>query len=81
MSGSTLSLLKRGQEFKPRSRMKSPLWLALYPLWADPMRARISLGCGTGLKIPPIIGVHSGPLRGSDKKKKKLPLSLNEMKV
>ncbi|GAY31827.1 hypothetical protein CUMW_283590, partial [Citrus unshiu] len=25
--------------------MESPLWPVLYPLWADPVRAGISLGC------------------------------------
>ena len=31
----------------------------------------ISLGCGTDLKVLPTVGVHSGPPRGLDKKKKK----------
>ena len=68
MSGSTLSLLKRSQGFKSCSRIKSPLWLALYPLQVDPVRAGISLGCDAGLKVPPTVGAHSGPPRGSDKK-------------
>ncbi|KAH9653931.1 putative small nuclear ribonucleoprotein F [Citrus sinensis] len=34
--------------------MESPLWPVLYPLWADPVRAGISLGCGTGLKTIPV---------------------------
>ncbi|KAK9197587.1 hypothetical protein WN944_012770 [Citrus x changshan-huyou] len=52
--------------FKPRSCMESPLWPVLYSLWADPVRTGISLGCGTGLKVPPTVGAHSGPLRGMD---------------
>ena len=71
MSGSALLLLKKGQEFKHRSRIESPLWPALYPLRADPVRVGISLGCGTGLKVSPTVGAHSGPPRGSDKKKYK----------
>ena len=73
MSGSTLSLLKRGQGFKPRSRMESPLWPALYPLRADPVPAEISLDCGisldygTDLNVPPTVEVHLKPSRGSDK--------------
>ncbi|KAH9680945.1 F-box protein PP2-B10 [Citrus sinensis] len=35
----------RGQGFKPRSRMESPLWPTLYLLWADPVRTGISLSC------------------------------------
>ena len=50
--------------------MESPLWPALYPLWADSVRAGISLGCGMGLKVPPKVGAHSGPPRGSDQKNK-----------
>lgn len=69
VSGSALSLLKRGQGFKSRSRMESPLWPALYPLQADPVQAGISLSCGMGLKVPPIVGAHPGPPRGSNKKK------------
>ncbi|KAK9206144.1 hypothetical protein WN943_016417 [Citrus x changshan-huyou] len=38
--------------FKSRSRMKSPLGPALYSLRTDPVRAEISLGCGTCLKAP-----------------------------
>ena len=56
---------------KSRSRMKLPLWPAFYSLRADPVRAEISLSCGTGLKVPPIVGTHSGPPRDSDKKKKR----------
>ena len=55
VSGLTLSLLKKGQGFKPRSRMKSSLWPALYPLWVDSVRTRISLGCGMDLKVPPTV--------------------------
>ncbi|ESR65395.1 hypothetical protein CICLE_v10010098mg [Citrus x clementina] len=62
-SGSTLSFLKKGQGFKPRSRIESPLWPALYPLRAYPVRAGISLGCGTGFKVPLTVGAHSGPPR------------------
>ena len=56
VSDSALSLLKRGQEFKPYSRMELPLWPALYLLRADPIQAGISLGCGTDLKVPPTVG-------------------------
>ncbi|GAY48796.1 hypothetical protein CUMW_114490 [Citrus unshiu] len=66
VSGSALSLFKRGQGFKPRSCMESSLWPALYPLWTDSVRAEISLSCGTGLKVPPTVGAHSGPPRESD---------------
>ena len=57
VSGSALSLLKRGQGFKPRSLMESPLWSALYPLRADLLRAEISLNCGTDLKCLPQLHV------------------------
>ena len=50
--------------------MKSPLWPALYPLRADLVRAGISLGCGTSLKVPLTVGIHSGPPRDSNKKQK-----------
>ena len=51
ISGSALSLLKRDHGFKPHSHMESPLWLVLYLLWADSVRARIRLDCGTNLKV------------------------------
>ena len=76
VSDSTLSLFKRGQGFKPRSRMESPLWPALYPLRADLVRAGISLGCGTSLKVPLTVGIHSGPARGLDKQKNEAELLL-----
>ena len=72
VSGSTLSFLKRSQGFKLCSRMESSPWPALYPLRADPVRAVISLGRGTDLKVPPTVGAHSRPPRGSDKKKTEL---------
>ena len=68
MSGSALLFLKRGQGFKPYSRMKLQLWPTLYPLRVDPVRVEINLSCGMNLKISPIVGVHSGPSHGSDKK-------------
>ena len=54
--------------------MQSPLWAALYPLQADPVRARISLNCGTGLKVPLTVEAYLEPPRGSDKTKKKIHL-------
>ena len=69
--GWAFSLLKRGQGFKPRSRMKSSLWPALYLLRADPVRAEISLSCGTGLKIPPTVGAAQDHLVVKAKKKKR----------
>ena len=69
VSSLAFSLLKRGQGFKPCSRMESPLWPALYPLRTDPMQAGISLGCDTGLRVSITIRAHLESPRSSDKKK------------
>ena len=71
VSDLTLPLLKRGQGFKPRSRMKSSLCPAFYPLQTDSVQVEISLSCGTGLKILFTARVHSRPPRGSEKKKRR----------
>lgn len=49
--------------------MESLFWSVLYPLRADLMRVKIDLCCDTDLKIPPTVGAHSKPPRGSNKKK------------
>lgn len=61
--------------------MESPLWLALYLLRADPMRAEISLGYGTSLKVPLTVRAHSRPPRGSDKKKNLINDSIKETSI
>lgn len=71
MSGSALSFLKRGQVFKPRSRMELLFWLVLYPLRADPVRAEINLGCGTDLKVHPPLGPTQNHLVIKKKEKRK----------
>lgn len=67
VSDSALSLFKKCQEFKPRSRMNLPLWPSLYLLQAYSVRTRINLDYGTDLKVSFIIEIHSELPRDSEK--------------
>lgn len=44
--------------------LRSPLWPVLYHLCADLVQAKISLGCGADLKVPPTVETHLRPPRG-----------------
>lgn len=49
--------------------MESPIYPALYLLQTDLVRLKISLSCGTNLKVPSIVKAYSRPPRNLKQEK------------